>query len=87
MTEVNATDEIITKGMLLAEKSIHFHRSNHPWSPTLAKVIIDVQLWKTTLSIVLNKQSRKKAINNIINRMTHYNHSPENIHCTNIKPI
>ena len=44
MTEVNATDEIITKGMLLAEKSIRFHRGNHPWSPTLAKAILDVQL-------------------------------------------
>ena len=85
MNEVNEIDEIITKGMLLAEKSICFHRNNHPWSPTLVKAILDVQLWKTTISIVLNKQSRKKSIDNIINRMTHYNHSPKNIHCTNIK--
>ena len=73
--------------MLLAEKSILFHRGNHPLSPTLAKAILDVQLWKTTISIVLNKQLRKKAIDNIINRMIHYNHSPDNIHCANIKLI
>ena len=30
MTEVNEIEDIITKGMLLAEKSIRFHRSNHP---------------------------------------------------------
>ena len=28
MTEVNEIEDIITKGMLLAEKSIRFHRSN-----------------------------------------------------------
>ena len=77
MPEVYEIDEIITKGMLLAEKSIRFHRSNQPWSPILARAILDVQLWKITLSIILNKQSRQKAIDNIINRMTHYNHFPE----------
>ena len=60
MNEVNEIDEIITKGMLLAEKSIRFHRSNHPWSPTLTKAILDVQFWKTKISIVLNKKLRKK---------------------------
>ena len=58
MPEVNEIDEIITKGMLLAEKFIRFHRSNHPWSPTPANAILDVQLWKITLSVILNKQSR-----------------------------
>ena len=77
MPEVYEIDEIITKGMLLAENPIRFHRSNQPWSPILAKAILDVQLWKITLSIILNKQSRQKAIDNIINRMTHYNHFPE----------
>ena len=80
MIEVDEIDEIITKGMLQAEKSIRFHRSNHPWSSILAKAIFDVQLWKITLSNILNKQPRQKSIDNIITRMTHYNHTPENIH-------
>ena len=29
MTDVNAINEFITKGILLAEKSICFHRRNH----------------------------------------------------------
>ena len=62
MTEVNEIDKIITKGMLLAEKSIYFYRSNHPWSPILAKAFLDVQLWKITLSIILNKSQDKKQL-------------------------
>ena len=44
MTEVNEIDEIVTKGMLLAKKSILFHRSNHSWPPTLAKAALDIKL-------------------------------------------
>ena len=62
MTEVNKIYKIITKGMLLAEKSIYFYRSNHPWSPILAKAFLDVQLWKITLSIILNKSQDKKQL-------------------------
>ena len=87
MTEVDEIDEIITTGMLQAEKLIRFHRGNHTWSPILVNAILDVQLWKITLSITLNKQPRQKAIDNIITCMTHYNHTPENMHCKNIKLI
>ena len=87
MTEVNAIDEVITEGMFLAEQSIRFHRSNHPWSPTLAKAILDVQFWKIKLSIISNKQSRQTIFDNIINRITHFNHYQTSIHCNNIKQI
>ena len=87
MTEVHAIDEIITKGILLAEKSIRFHRSNRPLSPTLATSALDEQFWKLKFSVIINKQSRQKDIDNIINRMIHFNHSPTNIQCSNIKQI
>ena len=67
MTEVNSIDKPITKGMILAEKLIRFHRIKHPWSPPLTKALLDVQFWKITLYFTQKKQSLQKTIDNIIN--------------------
>ena len=77
----------MTKEIVLAEKSIHFHLSHHSWSKSLAKTILDVQFWKLKLSIIRNKQSRQKCIDNIINRMNYFDHSSTSINCNNIKRI
>ena len=67
MTEVNDIDDILTKGMLLAERSIRFHRGNHPWLPPLARALLDIQFWKITFSSIRNKKTRQRAIDSIIN--------------------
>ena len=50
MFHVNKIDNIITKCMLKAQNKLKHSSHSHPWSPTLAFVILEVWLWKLITS-------------------------------------
>ena len=57
MIEIRNIDNIITKGVLIAEYAIdiYIYIYTHSWIPTLVLAILELQLYKLILSELLSK--------------------------------
>ena len=81
-SQINELDELLTSGMLKAERMITRYGLQYPWSPALAIAIIQLSIWKLIKSELKTKTSRVTKVQQITTRL----HNLDNQYPSSIIP-